>query len=239
MIFTVPNSFGTAPLVERNTCHGPGRGHPCSTHGLVKGIHGGTSYLQYDLERAGDLGIAPEEILNPIPDYVHQSHSQPHEKTPRVEIFIDTERQRLPKKVRPKRGVEVSVLRHEIGHVTDRAYGSKDEKKGWLQDRSAALLGGHRFSPRYVSEIGAWKAAIRDSPHNRVDWRDMQAALASYLRDEAPRLITSSRKAWVARHARAHTALLKRYAQRLRKQALTPKAKLDPVPPKDWQMGLR
>jgi hypothetical protein len=239
MIFTVPNSNGEpeVDLRELNRCHGPGRGHPCTTRGLA-GKRGDA--LSYDLRRAKALGIDVSVTKNPIPGYYKQSYSVPFlsgppGRKPYVEVFSDT----TPSTAH--RSVDVSTTRHEVGHVTDRAYGSKDEKKGHLQDRSAATIFGVRYSPMYVSEIGAWKAAIRDAPYNRVNWTVVQKALTGYLEHEpAMRGLFGARGmvTFAPAVASRHIGLLKRYAKRLRKKSLTPKAVLDPVPPKDWQRAV-
>jgi hypothetical protein len=70
-------------------------------------------------------------------------------------------------------------------------------------------------------EIGAWKAAVRDAPYNRVQWPRVAKSLRSYLAELMP-----LPDAWQT--AKAHTALLKRYGQVLRRKALIPKETLDP-----------
>jgi len=74
---------------------------------------------------------------------------------------------------------DLSVLRHAIGHVTDRGFGMRG-------DLSEARILGCTYPAWYVMEIGAWKAAVRDAPYSRVQWPRVARSLRSYLAELMP-----------------------------------------------------
>ena len=93
---------------------------------------------------------------------------------------------------KPSRASDLSVLRHEIGHVTDRGFGMRG-------DPSEARILGRTYPAWYLMEIGAWRAAVRDAPYNRVQWPPVAKSLRSYLAELLP-----LPDAWQT--AKAHTA---------------------------------
>ena len=69
------------------------------------------------------------------------------------------------------------MLRHEIAHVTDRGFGMRG-------DPSEARTLGRTYPAWSLTEIGAWKAAVRDAPYNRVQWPRVAESLRSYLAEQ-------------------------------------------------------
>ena len=217
----VPSSFGS-PLREFNRCHdatgkfcaGP-RGltglratTPTTLHGRMDPAHA----MNYDVTRAQQLGISMDVFAGAgssgsarsLRNTVRVGYSQ--DRATPVETPDDA--------YKPSRASNLSVLRHEIGHVTDRGFGMRG-------DPSEARILGRTYPAWYLMEIGAWKAAVRDAPHNRVQWPRVAKSLRSYLAELMP-----LPDAWQT--ANAQTALLKRYGQVLRRKALIPKETLDP-----------
>ncbi len=74
----------------------------------------------------------------------------------------------------PDRADILTVARHELGHVTDSDYGYHGPK-------AQRVIDGQKYGPTYANEFGAWRAAIRDSPHGRVRWSTVRRSLLSYI----------------------------------------------------------
>jgi hypothetical protein len=217
----VPSSFGS-PLREFNKCHdatgkfcsGPRgltglRATPCATlHGRMDPAHA----MNYDVMRAQQLGISVDVFAGAGSSGSARSLRNsvrvgyPQDRATPVETMDDA--------YKPSRASDLSVLRHEIGHVTDRGFGMRG-------DPSEARILGRTYPAWYLMEIGAWKAAVRDAPYNRVQWPRVAKSLRSY-----PAELMPLPDGWQT--AKAHTALLKRYGQVLRRKALIPKQTLDP-----------
>jgi len=182
----VPSSFGS-PLREFNKCHdakgkfcsGP-RGltglratPPATMHGRMDPAHA----MNYDVARAQQLGISVDvfagagssgsarSLRNAVRVGYPQDRATPLETT-------DDE-------YKPSRASDLSVLRHEIGHVTDRGFGMRG-------DPSEARILGRTYPAWYLMEFGAWKAAVRDAPYNRVQWPRVAKSLRSYLAELMP-----------------------------------------------------
>ncbi|MCX6552386.1 MAG: hypothetical protein NTY02_15515 [Acidobacteria bacterium] len=156
----VPNSFGS-PLREFNKCHdatgkfcsGP-RGltglrttPPAATmHGRMDPAHA----MNYDVTRAQQLGISVDVFAGAgtsggarsLRNTVRVGY--PQDRATPVETLDD--------EYKPSRASDLSVLRHEIGHVTDRGFGMRG-------DPSEARILGRTYPAWYLMEIGAWKAA--------------------------------------------------------------------------------
>ena len=166
----VPSSFGS-PLREFNRCHdatgkfcaGP-RGltglratPPATMHGRMDPAHA----MHYDVTRAQQLGISVDVFAGTGSSGSARSLRNtvrvgyPQDRATPVETTDD--------EYKPSRASDLSVLRHEIGHVTDRGFGMRG-------DPSEARILGRTYPAWYLMEIGAWKAAVRDAPHNRVQW---------------------------------------------------------------------
>jgi len=147
------------PMHEYNQCHNPegaGGGQFCST-----------GYLRGEKARAKKIGVP--FIVDPKLR-TRDSGFYPGENR-RVELGLDPDEWKLT-----RAGI-LSVARHELGHVTDAEYGTPDKP-------AQRIIDGEKFGQRYAEEFGAWRAAVRDAPHGRVQWRAVRQALTNYLYDD-------------------------------------------------------
>ena len=111
----------------------------------------------------------------------------------------------------------LSTLRHELGHAKTWDHGARP---------AAPRVLGTKFSDTYGREVLAWASAIKDAPNNRVDWNAVRSGLISYLRQEPATGIGRGYDVDSVRKRAAivdrHMALLKRFAQSLRRKDTTP-----------------
>ena len=182
----VPSSFGS-PLREFNKCHdakgqfcGGPRGltglratPPATMHGRMNPAHA----MNYDVRRAQQLGISVDVFAGAGSSGSARSLRNsvrvgyPQDRATPVETTDD--------EYKPSRASDLSVLRHEIGHVTDRGFGVKG-------DPSEARILGQTYPAWYPLEIRTWKAAVRDAPYNRTQWPRVAKSLQSYLAELMP-----------------------------------------------------
>jgi hypothetical protein len=143
------------PLHESNDCHAPA--------GSPAGGQFCSGFLRGEAARAGTLGVT--FTVDPA---LRTRDSGFYPKDRRVEIGLNPDEWALTK------AGQLSVARHELGHVTDPMYGST---------RAQRIIGGDKVGKLYAEEFGAWRAAIRDSG-GRVQWRTVRQALTNYLYDD-------------------------------------------------------
>ena len=104
----------------------------------------------YDVTRAQQLGISVDVFAGAGSSGSARSLRNtvrvgyPQDRATPVETTDD--------EYKPSRASDLSVLRHEIGHVTDRGFGMRG-------DPSEARILGRTYPAWYLMEIGAWKAA--------------------------------------------------------------------------------
>ena len=209
---------------EFNQCHDPAGKFCSGPGGLVTRVPKrraaafGRNDLAYDIAYAKRQGIDVSVVGNPIPHYARQSMFTPGHFMPgTVTLFINT-----GDRATDTKAGEVSTLRHETGHAQSMDFGEKPAQR---------RIWGREYSEQYAREVGAWKAAIRNAPNNRLRWKDVQHALSTYLRQESE--IIQGRKnnggfdpklrdEWAYLMAAKHTRLLQRYGRTLRAKKLRP-----------------
>jgi hypothetical protein len=129
-----------------------------------------------------------------------------------------------------KKSDVLTVVRHELGHVSPQAFGKIARVLGFNPEKEVARLVKRMHATydnppadqvlavakqrvgTYVEELRAWRNAVRDSG-GRIKWETAKAALASYQMHD---LEKTSRYAW--RDANLHVYGLKRYARMLRRR---------------------